>query len=119
MLFHNFAGLRDSGTVTGDRWHWPPGSRRLARVARDTFSGVQTAMRVLVLLAIPAVVFGWLPAAVQATFVPECSEGRLQLLGSLSVSTSCLPPTLAVFVFGCGIAAIAAAVGFSMRGLDR
>jgi hypothetical protein len=76
-------------------------------------------MRVLVLLAIPAVVFDWLPAAVQATFVPECDEGRLQLLGSLSVSTSCLPPTLAVLVLGCAIAAVAGAVGFSIRGLDR
>jgi hypothetical protein len=66
---------------------------------------MRLAMRVLVLLALPGLVFSWVPAAVGSVFLPECGEVRLLSLFTRP-SPGCSLSAFDTALIGCGLAAL-------------
>ena len=64
-------------------------------------------MRVLVLIAVPVVAFGWIGPAIRAAPVPEC--GQLRLAASVAPVPSYVPSAIVMAVACLALIAIAAA----------
>jgi len=64
-------------------------------------------MRVLVLIALPGLVFSWMPGAARTAFLRECGAPELLLTSLLRPFGDCTLSVRDAAFIGCGVAALA------------